>query len=410
MSVLVWLLALPLAGAALYRAVFALAYLLGPTRPAVASPQGNAAPPSPRCRFQVIVPAHDEELLIADLIGSIRRARYPQQDIAILVLADNCTDETADRVRAAGEQVVERTDPDHRGKGQALGWLLAHHDLGDCDAVALFDADNLVEPEFFGEVARALAGGAHCVQGYYDIANPDDSIMTRLLAVTYVMKNLLYNAGKARLGLSVLLMGTGMVFTRAIIERFGWNATSIAEDYEQSLNLAAAGERVQFVHTARTRAQESSSLSQGYAQRQRWLTGRRVLARRALEMGLAGLRERSALMFDIGLELLMPSYATLLNATLIAMAAALLLLPFDTLVVKLLIAVFVYQALEVLAALVVMRASPRFLLSLAYTPIFLVWRGVIDVLALFGHRRDRWARTGRVAHTEVESAPEEPLG
>jgi 1,2-diacylglycerol 3-beta-glucosyltransferase len=405
LSVLIWALSLAVGIAALYRATLAITYLAGVAgRARRRQPTG----PGPRCRFQVIVPAHDEELLIADLIASIRQARFAQSDISILVLADNCSDRTAERVRELGEEVVERSDPDNRGKGQALGWLFAQRKFTECDAIALFDADNLVEPDFFSEVAHELAAGARCVQGYYDIANPDESIMTRLLAVTYVMKNLLYNAGKARLGLSVLLMGTGMVFTRATIERFGWGATSIAEDYEQSLNLAAAGERVRFVHTARTRAQESSSLSQGYAQRQRWLSGRRVLARRAVEMCRSGIRERSLLMFDIGLDLLMPSYATLLNATLITLVLALSLLPLDAWATRVVAGVFVYQVVEVMVALVLLRASPRFLVSLAFTPVFLVWRGVIDVLALFGHRRDRWARTGRVAHTEIDTDGDPP--
>lgn len=396
--VLAWLLAVALGIVAVHRGLFALAYLVLPARRPAPAPADRAL------RFQIVVPAHDEELLIADLIASIRRARYPQEALAILVIADNCSDSTAERVRELGEQVVERTDPVARGKGQALGWLFAQLDLSGVDAVALFDADNLVDPDFFAEVSRELAAGARCVQGYYDIANPDDSIMTRLLAVTYVMKNRLFNAGKARLGLSVLLMGTGMVFTRAIIDRFGWQAMTIAEDYEQSLNLAAAGERVRFAETARTRAQESSSLKQGYAQRQRWLTGRRVLYGRAGGMLLAGLRVRSATMIDIGLELLMPSYATLLNLTLIGGVGAALLLPWGALPTWVLLAVLLYQIVEVLAALVLMRASPRFLVSLAFTPVFLVWRGVIDVLALFGHRRNRWARTDRVRHSDTDAA------
>jgi len=231
-SLLVWLLVLLLGVVAVHRAAFALAYcggLLAERLGATPARRTDAAADEPPpLRFQVVVPAHDEELLIGDLIASIRRARYPQDRIAICVIADNCSDETASRVRALGEEVVERTDPDNRGKGQALGWLFERMDLADADAVALFDADNLVDPAFFTEVAREMHAGARCVQGYYDIANPDDSMMTRLLAVTYVMKNLLFNAGKARLGLSVLLMGTGMVFARSIIERFGWQAMTIS--------------------------------------------------------------------------------------------------------------------------------------------------------------------------------------
>src|SRR5262249_52346101 len=157
------------------------------------------------------------------------------------------------------------------------------------DAVVFFDADNIIDPEFFRVMDCELAQGQRCLQGYYGIANPEESLMTRLLAVTYVMKNLLFNGGKRALGLCVVLMGTGMVFKREVIARHGWKAMSIGEDLEQTYRLIEAGERIRFVPAAQIRAQEATSLRQGFPQRQRWASGRRALysvARRVMAAGL----------------------------------------------------------------------------------------------------------------------------
>jgi cellulose synthase/poly-beta-1,6-N-acetylglucosamine synthase-like glycosyltransferase len=185
---LAWLFISLLALAAAYRAILAIAYLV--RRPGSTSVAGIQPPCT---RFLAIVPAHNEELLIGDLIASIRRADYPQEAIDVLVIADNCTDSTADVVRTAGEEVIIRHDLQNRGKGQAIDWTLRRLDLGRWDAVAFFDADNIIDPDFFRAMHAQLAQGHRCLQGYYGIANPGDSLMTRLLSVTYVMKNLLFN-------------------------------------------------------------------------------------------------------------------------------------------------------------------------------------------------------------------------
>jgi glycosyltransferase involved in cell wall biosynthesis len=350
-----------------------------------------------------LIPAHNEELLIDEVIKTIRAADYPQDRIEINVIADNCTDQTATRVRNLGEIAHERHDPDNPGKGQALDWVLSRIDLTAVDAVALFDADNLVDSDFFHAMDRELSNGRRCLQGYYGIANPSDSVMTRLLAVTYVMKNLLFNAGKAKLGLSVVLMGTGMVFRSEVLARSGWQAMSIGEDLEQTFCLLESGERVFFVADALTRAQEATTLSQGYTQRQRWSTGRRALNARARKAIADGLRLRSLHRIETGLDILMPTYSKLLNWTLFSAAVCLVATPRTLGPALIVAAALVYQIIEVVVALRLMKAAPEFITALAFGPVFLVWKGVIDLLSVVGFRRDAWTRTERQPHTEAET-------
>lgn len=393
------LLLLPIGLAVAYRATFALTYLLHPRR------RPSTPPALGEVRFAALIPAHDEELLIGEAVDSIKACRYPKHQIDVYVVADNCSDATAYRAREHGGLVLERRDLENRGKGQALAWLISRIDLSPYDAIAIFDADSLVDPDFFNWMAPELLDGARCLQGYYDIANPDSSTFTRLLSVTYVMKNVLFNAGKRLAGFSVSLMGTGMVFTREVIERHGWRASSVAEDLEHSMDLMEREEIVRFVPDARIRAQEARDFRTGYTQRQRWATGRRALRRRAWLLVLSGLRSRSLERIDLGCDLLMPSYSGLLNATV-------LLVPVTWFVSELSVVPLVanllllgYQMLEVCVAYALMGAHPRDLLALAYAPAFLAWKGAIEILARFGVQKTAWIRTARSHHPGREQRP-----
>jgi len=393
-----WLFVTVQLAAVAYRAIFAVAYLLRGTG------ERDLPTETQSRRFAVLIPAHDEELLIREVIASIRASDYPQDCLDIYVIADNCKDSTADLVRAAGEQVAERNDPENPGKGQALDWMLRRTDLSAIDAVAIFDADNLVDPAFFQIMNAELARGGRCLQGYYGIANPNDSVMTRLLAVTYVMKNLLFNGGKAVLGLSPILMGTGMVFVRDVIERVGWQAMSIGEDLEQTFCLHEAGERIRFVPKALARAQEATTLRQAYPQRQRWATGRRVLYSRARRAITIGIRERSLSTVDLAIDLFMPPYSKLMNWSVASLIVAIFLFPYSPWLLGATALVFAYQLAELMAALWLMKADSRFLAPLLFAPIFLLWKAGIDLLAAVGHRRNEWARTARTPHATDATA------
>ncbi len=395
-----WVAAAIVAMAALYRAIFALAYLIRP------DPAKGLADPAEPPRFAVLIPAHDEELLIESVLRSVRAADYPQDRIDIHVIADNCSDTTADKVRAAGEHVHERADKENPGKGQALDWCLGRLDLDSYDALALFDADVVIDPGFFSAMARELEAGRSCLQGYYGIANPGESVMTRLLTTTYVMKNELLNGGKARLGFPITLMGTGMVFRASVLKETGWQAMSIGEDLEQTFCLLDHDEKVHFVVGAVAHAQEAVSLRQGYTQRQRWASGRRALNARARAAILRGLREGDLHRADVGIDILMPPYSKHINWSVLAGLIALAAAPASLGPLALVAATFTYLGLEVLAALVLMKADAKFVSSLVFAPVFLAWKAAIDLLAVVNFRGDAWTRTERQPHTD-DRAPAE---
>jgi 1,2-diacylglycerol 3-beta-glucosyltransferase len=385
-------------GVALYRTVLALAYWLRVHR----HPPAPATGERPLTRFATLIPAHDEELLIGAAIQSIWRADYPREALAVYVVADNCSDRTADIARAGGARVIERCDPRNPGKGAALAHAIERLDFEGCDAVAIVDADVIVGANFYRAMDRELARGHELLQGYDGLSNPDQTMLTRLIAVTSVMKNLFYNAGKSALGFSPLLMGTGMVYACAFLKRRGWRARGITEDHEEGLHLVAEGYRVRFVHDAHVHAQEAASLRQGSTQRRRWATGTaqlKPLARRTL--GRALLRGDWVLA-ETAFGLLAPPYSKLMNLSLLALAAAALARIGDpepsALPLALALVAITLQLGEFAAALALMGGGPRYAASIAFAPVFLAWKASIDLRASWGRRDCAWLRTPRIPH------------
>lgn len=222
------------------------------------------------------------------------------------MIADNCSDNTAGIALSAGATVLERVEPGKRGKGHALTWGIQRLPLEECDAVAILDADSLMDECFLVAASDRLRRGDRIIQGYDGIANPDDSALTQLISITNVLKNLLYNNGKSVLGFSPHLMGIGMVIHRDVLLEKGWTACSIVESIEQSISYISSGEKVAFAPEARVFAQEARSLRQAMPQRQRWASGQLGLLSRAIAILHRGIVRRDVILIDSAMDLLLP--------------------------------------------------------------------------------------------------------
>src|SRR5216683_3159831 len=147
----------------------------------------RSAPPAPgpvRHRFEIDIPAHNEESGIAQTIRSVLAIDYPQDMFAVTVIADNCTDQTAEVAQAAGARVLVREDQAQRGKGYALAYAFARI-LGEgrADALVVIDADTVVSPNLLRAFSARLETGAQAVQADYAVLNPSDSWRTRLMGI-----------------------------------------------------------------------------------------------------------------------------------------------------------------------------------------------------------------------------------
>ena len=228
-------------------------------------------------KFMAILPAHNEENVIVNLIESLRNQEYPKELIDIYVIADNCTDNTAKLAKEAGAIVLERheDDPNKKTKGAALQWFLKQkiEENADYDAFCVFDADNIVDKGFFKAMNKKLCQGEEVVQGYRDIKNPSDSWVSAGYAIFYWTMNRFYHLARYNLGLSPLINGTGFMVKFDIIKQNGWNTKTLTEDIEFSLKRIIEGRKLGWATDAIVYDEQPVGFKQSWSQRSRWTIG-----------------------------------------------------------------------------------------------------------------------------------------
>jgi 1,2-diacylglycerol 3-beta-glucosyltransferase len=304
--VLVALLA-PAVGASLYLFALTVASLRRDVRRVTLSAQAKGL------RFDFLVPAHNEEETIATTVQSLKAVDWPEEQRRIVVVADNCSDRTAERAAQAGAHVLVRREPERRGKGFALEFGLGRCVKdGFADAVVVVDADTVVRRDFLDGFADRLSRGALAVQALSGVHNASDSWRTRLMAVALSTFNDVRSTGRDALGLSTGLRGNGMCLSRHALLLRPYNAFSLAEDVEYGLELGRSGIAVVSAAPSRVESQMVRSGRNAAVQRARWEGGRRALRRtHALKLLRDGLLAPSARLLDLAIDLLVPPLATI---------------------------------------------------------------------------------------------------
>ena len=384
-----WILAIP--------PLFASAYLL---LLALASRRRAVLGTAPAAlRFDLIVPAHDEESGIARTVQSLLALEYPPHMRRVIVVADNCSDATAVRAEAAGASVLVRNDVSRRGKGHALAFAFEHSlKSGFAHAVVVVDADSVVPPGLLGAFVARLQRGALAVQSGAAVLNLHDSWRTRLMALGLSLFNALRSLARENLELSCGLRGNGMCLSTLLLRARPYDAFSLVEDVEYGVELGRAGIRVHYADEVKVASAMVSSGKAASSQRRRWELGRLELARRlALPLLSHALRRRSAILLDLAVDLLVPPLSYLALAIAAGCAASLAVWRAGTgsaaaLTVWLISAFFV--SVYVLRGWQLSGIGLRGLSALAAAPFYALWKfGVLArrVSASGGE----WVRTAR---------------
>ena len=226
-------------------------------------------------RFMLIIPAHNESKVVGNLIESLKKQDYPKELYDIYVIADNCTDNTAEIARNAGALVYERFDDTKRTKGYAMQWFLNQKIEEDApyDAFCVFDADNIVDVNFLKAMNKKLCQGEDVVQGYRDIKNPTDSWISAGYAIFYWTMNRFYHLARYNLGLSPLINGTGFMVKFDVIKPNGWETKTLTEDIEFSLKRIIKGQKLGWATDAIVYDEQPLGFKQSWTQRSRWTVG-----------------------------------------------------------------------------------------------------------------------------------------
>jgi len=243
-----------------------------------------------------------------------------------------------------------------------------------------------------------LRAGHDVQQGYNYLSNPWDSPFTRIISVTSVLRNGLFYGGKERLRLPAMLTGTGMCFSRRLLERHGWTALSVGEDWEFSATLLLSGDQVHFNPAARVMASESRDFRQASSQRLRWASGRHaVAADGAVALFRAGVRLRRPDLWDAALTLIAPTYSVQATLAFLCLATSWLLSADPAWRMSFVWAAGVTALLAgyFLLGVALTESPAKALAGIVLIPVFLPWRMTIEILALLGYGRNKWVRTSR---------------
>lgn len=352
-------------------------------------------------RFLIMVPAHDEELLIQSCVRSLNAIDYPTEALDVLVIADNCSDRTAEIARGEGVRCLERSDAVRRGKPWALAWAIERSDLRRYDAVLIVDADTVVDPGIARAFAERRPLSERAIQGFYSVRNPDDGPLTRM---AHIMGVALYNYMlplRARAGLNVPLAGNGMCIGSRILEDRGWQAFSIAEDTELYVDLTRAGYRIDVEPRAVVFSQEAKSMRQSRTQRQRWRAGRIQILRTT---GLKVLSSRMGFhqRLDMIGELLVPGPTVQLGSSALLAGAALAIHPPALgFVIAVLALPVLRMAIYTGLALASEPQPLRNLSAFGSLPMYVLWRMAAELPAWRKENATAWIRTMRHADTDT---------
>ena len=360
---------------------------------------GRPKPPSdsaPR-RFRFIVPAHNESAGIASTVHSLLAVDYPKESFDVLVVADNCEDDTAEQARKAGAVVLERQDAEKRGKGYALH--LAFTSLpADVDAVVVVDADTLISPNLLHAFAARRELGAAAMQADYAVRNPNASWRTRLIAIAFGAFHIVRSRAREKLGLSCGLRGNGMCFSAALLAEIPHDAYSIVEDVEYGLRLGEAGYRVHYTDEAHVYGEMVSGAAAASSQRRRWEEGRKELvSRNGTRLLRLGFAKRNRVLFDLALDLLVPPLSRIAVLSVLGAVAASVLSALGGRVALSSIS-FGYCVFAVLAYVLrgwsVSGTGLRGLFDLCLAPVYVIWKASLR-LRKPSRPTSTWVRTKR---------------
>ncbi|HEX3029405.1 MAG TPA: glycosyltransferase family 2 protein [Clostridia bacterium] len=264
---------------------------------------------SPQKRFALIIAAHNEELVISHVIDSLSRQNYPKKLYDIFVIADNCSDRTAEIAAKHGAIVYKRINNDERGKGYALEWMFnkIYSHKNKYDVISVFDADNLVSSNYLMEMNHLLCKGHKVVQGYIDSKNPFDSWITCSYSIAFWMSNRIFQLPRYYLGLSCGLCGTGFCIDLNVLKKIGWGATCLTEDLEFTMKLSLCNLKVAWAHEAIVYDEKPLTLKQSWHQRKRWMQGHADCASRFLKpLFKKAFKDMDLVAFDCAVYLFQP--------------------------------------------------------------------------------------------------------
>lgn len=235
-------------------------------------------PSGGRNRFAVLISARNESAVIKNLLDSIDAQVYPRELIDVFVVADNCTDNTADIARSCGADVYKRFDDINIGKGYALNYLLGEiwkkYGENYYDGYFVFDADNVLDPKYIEEMNNTYCGGYDIITSYRNSKNYGDNWISAGYALWFMRESKYLNYPRMLLGTSCAISGTGFMFSKRVAKELGgWDYYLLTEDIEFTVDHVTNDYKIGFCRRAMLFDEQPNTFTQSVRQRMRWAKG-----------------------------------------------------------------------------------------------------------------------------------------
>jgi cellulose synthase/poly-beta-1,6-N-acetylglucosamine synthase-like glycosyltransferase len=352
--------------------------------------------------FAIIVPAHNEELVIEKTVAALMNTDYPPELFCVIVVADNCTDKTPIYASGTGAVVLERENKNLKGKGYALEWcfelLLKSHK--PFDAFLVIDADTIVSKDILKILDTYLTNGSEAIQ-CADLVQPNPGAWSsEITRVGLYLYNYAKPLGRKVLNCSVGLRGNGMCFTADLLKMIPWQAHSQTEDLEYGLILLLNGFSVTFAPEAKVYAVMPANPQNAATQRARWEFGRFPLIKKYTGLLFKeAVRKRSFKIFDSLIELLTPAFVNLFLVTVLMFLLITFLTAMDIITSNTLLFISValpaLQVFYVIGGLYLSNADSDAYKALWNAPKYAVWKLILYVKLLIKGHTKLWIRTAR---------------
>ncbi|MGM9878239.1 MAG: glycosyltransferase [Bacilli bacterium] len=233
-------------------------------------------PAKKKHKYGILIAARNEKYVIGNLIDSIKKQDYPSDLYTIFVVADNCTDNTAEIARKKGAIVYERFDDIHKTKGYALEFLVDNikkdYGIETFEGYFVFDADNLLKSNYISKMNDAFDEGCKIITSYRNTKNFDENWVASTYALHWIRSIRVNHRARSILRLATNIQGTGFLFTNEVIKD-GWHYTSLTEDRALTADAVAQGYQITYQDEAEFYDEQPTNIKIALRQRLRWSKG-----------------------------------------------------------------------------------------------------------------------------------------
>lgn len=229
-------------------------------------------------KYGILIPARNESTVIRDIIHSIQNQTYDQRLLDVFIIADNCTDDTAEIARGEGVHVIEREDPEHIGKGFALDYALkqiwAEFGTEAHEAFFVFDSDNVLDKDYIKEMNATFDNGAVASTSYRNSKNFDTNWIASGYSLWFLKEAKFLNQARLTLNTGAAISGTGFfIDSKVLVEAGGWHWHLLTEDIQFSAASAVHQRRISYNPRAVLYDEQPTTFKASWDQRCRWAKG-----------------------------------------------------------------------------------------------------------------------------------------